>query len=305
METEAEMRVVIIGGKGLIGQALAKELGSHGHQVTILTRGDTQSQPAGETWLNWDGKDAQKLLGLIEGQEAIVNLAGESIGKSRWTNQRKEKILTSRLEPCIALAEAMTKTRNGPRMLVQASAVGYYGTGTSEFNENSEQGRDWLASICQKWENSTASLEDSGTRRVVIRSGVVLAREGGVLSQLSLPFRFFIGGPVGSGQQWVSWIHLLDEVKAIRFLIEHEACHGVYNLTAPEPVMNRSMGKTLAHVLQRPFWFPLPAFALKLALGEMSTLVLDGQNVFPTKLLQTGFQFEFPTLESALQDLCG
>jgi uncharacterized protein (TIGR01777 family) len=282
----------------MIGNALGLELTAQGHQVTILTRGEN-----GRGKKHWDGKDAKKLASLIEGQQAVVNLAGESIGKSRWTTKRKETILSSRLEPGRALAEAIQSSKVKPQVVIQASAIGYYGTGDDDFDESSPAGADWLSGVCQKWEGSLAVIGTDSVRKVIIRSGVVLARQGGVLAQLVLPVRFFIGGRVGSGQQWTSWIHLNDEVRAIRFLMETEDCQGVYNLTAPDPVTNQEMEKILVRVLHKPYWFPVPAVALRLVLGEMSTLILEGQRVLPVRLLQKGFKFNFPDLEPALKDL--
>jgi uncharacterized protein (TIGR01777 family) len=297
------MRVVIIGGKGLIGGALSKELIAHGHQVTILSRGEGKDRADSVVQQRWDGKDSAQLAVFLEGQDAVVNLAGESIGKSRWTSERKQLIRNSRIQVGKSLVDAITSLPVKPQVLIQASAIGYYGTGSGSCDENTPQGNDWLANVCADWENSLSGVRDTGIRLVTIRSGVVLAREGGVLAQLELPVRLFVGGPIGSGKQWISWITLTDEVRAIRFLIERNDCKGTFNLTAPDPVSNRKMGKTLAKVLHRPFWFPLPAFALRLLLGEMSTLVLDGQEVLPVGLLKAGFKFEFSNLEPALRDL--
>jgi TIGR01777 family protein len=290
------MRVVIIGGSGMIGKALTKELSDHGHEVTVLSR-----RQGAQT--HWDGRDSGELTHLLQGQEAVVNLAGLSIGSGRWTEQRKAMILSSRLEPGQALAQAIAALAEKPKVVVQASAVGFYGTGDETMNETSPLGQDWLAEVCRQWEQSVAGIAAAGVRLVTIRSGIVLSGQGGVLSQFTLPMRFFVGGPLGSGKQWTSWIHLQDEVRAIRFLLERPDCNGVYNLTAPDPIRNWQMEKTLARVMHRPCWLPLPAVALRLALGEMSTLVLEGQNVLPVRLLQAGFKFDFPNLEPALRDL--
>ncbi|MHC1741330.1 MAG: TIGR01777 family oxidoreductase [Anaerolineaceae bacterium] len=297
------MRVVIIGGAGMIGQALSTELRENKHLVTILTRGDHRAQQSTETWLKWDGRDSKRLSELLQAQDAVVNLAGESIGKSRWTKKRKTSILESRTEPGKAISKAIAMMPVKPKVVIQASAVGFYGTVTDVVDEQSSAGRDWLAGVCQEWEKALSVPVSSGTRLVFLRSGIVLAREGGVLGQMELPVRMFVGGPLGGGQQWISWIHLKDEVRAIRFLLENQDCQGIFNLTSPNPVTNRFMEKTLAKVLHRPYWLPLPAFVLKLGLGEMSTLVLDGQKVLPARLLQAGYRFKFIGLEDALIDL--
>ena len=297
------MRVVIIGGKGMIGQALANELARHEHQVTILTRSPVKNQSAGKAFLQWDGQDDKKLALLLNGQEAVVNLAGESIGKKRWTKKQKSLILSSRVEPGNALVKALASLKSGPRILLQASAVGFYGPGEEECDETSASGKDWLASICQQWEGVLAILDPKIIRLIKMRSGIVLSRAGGVLAQMALPVRFFAGGPIGNGRQWISWIHIQDEIRAMRFLLEHNECEGVYNLSAPNPIRNFEMEKSIARALQRPYWLPIPAFALKVALGEMSTLVLEGQRVLPVKLLQAGFNFEYDNIEVALKEL--
>jgi uncharacterized protein (TIGR01777 family) len=286
----------------MIGKALSLELRNHGHEVTILTRRETFRTNSSETMQSWDGADAGKLAQLLGSQQAVVNLAGESIGTGRWSQQRKALILSSRLVPGKALAEALTTMQEAPQIVLQASAVGYYGTGDETFDEKSPTGADWLAGVCDQWESSLTGVANK-TRLVFLRSGVVLSRQGGVLAQLTLPMRLFVGGPLGNGRQWLSWIHLQDEVSAMRFLIERADSRGVYNLTAPDPATNRIIEKTLARLMHRPYWLPVPAFALKLVLGEMSTLVLDGQKVLPVRLLQAGFKFDFPGLEPALHDL--
>lgn len=297
------MRIVIIGGSGLIGTELTKELTGHGHEVVILTRGTPQSSRYGETWKRWNGRDANELAVLITESEAVINLAGVSIGSGRWTIERKAAILTSRVESGQALASAIMSLEKKPEVVVQASAVGFYGTGSESVDENSKQGKDWLSSVCMDWENSLSSIDGSKVRKVIIRSGVVLSKKGGILDQMKLPIQLFLGGPLGKGEQWISWIHIRDEVRAIRFLLETSFAEGIYNLSSPEPVTNRYFGRMLAKQLHRPFWLSVPGFVLKVILGEMSTLVLDGQKVIPARLSEASFDFEFPGLETALKDL--
>ncbi len=298
------MKIVLIGGSGLIGRALTRQLVENEHEITILTRRPVTASRVGNIqWRHWDGKDPAVLSQLIDGQEGIVNLAGESIGKGRWTEKRKAQLLQSRLEPTRAIVTALKSCSLVPSLLVQASAVGYYGSGELPCDESSPCGGDFLARLALEWENASNPVEALGLRRVVLRTGVVLSRAGGVLEQLTLPIKLFAGGPLGSGRQWVSWIHLLDEVRAIRFLIEKGQTSGPYNLTAPEAVTNAEMGRVIAKYLQRPYWLPIPAFALRIALGEMSTLVVDGQKVVPTRLIEAGFTFEYPTLESVMSNL--
>jgi len=288
----------------MIGKAVSELAVDKGHQVTVLSRRE-HLPAAGEKWeiKQWDGKDAIKLAEIIHGCDAVINLAGESIGKGRWTPQRKELLLKSRLEPALALVKAFETSKNPPDTLIQASAVGFYGTQAGEKDETSSAGEDYLAGFALRWEDSTKALDERGVRRVVIRSGMVLKKGAGVLQQLMLPFRLFVGGPMGSGKQIYSWIHIQDEAEAILYLLENKQCKAVYNLTAPSPLSNAEIGKTLGKVMKRPYWIPVPGFALKLVLGEMSTLVLDGQYVVPKRLQDAGFKFKFPELEGALKNL--
>lgn len=295
------------GGTGLIGTSLASSLVSGGHQVWVLSRHPATAKVPGNVNVEkWDGYLTKGWDKLAAGMDAIINLAGESIGAKPWTEKQKESILTSRLNAGKAVTEALTADpeKAKTKILVQASAVGYYGpSGEAQLDENSPAGMDFLAGVCQKWEASTKRVEDFGVRRMIIRTGLVLSLSGGVLPRMLMPFRLFAGGPVGSGRQWYSWIHLDDEVEAIRFLIEHPTAAGVYNLTSPEPVTNAVFGHTIAKVMKRPYWIPAPSIAFRVALGEMSTLVLDGQRVSPTNLLEAGYGFKFTNLEDALKDL--
>ena len=241
-----------------------------------------------------------------------LNLAGESIaGESllailarRWTEEQKKRIQKSRVEVGKALVAAIDAASNKPEVLIQASAVGYYGPyGDEIISESTPAGKDFLAGVCQAWEDSTAEVEKMGVRRAVIRTGLVLAPEGGILPMMLLPFRLFVGGPLGGGKQNVPWIHLQDEINAIRFLLENQTAQGAYNLSAPNPVSNAEFGRIAGQVLHRPNWFPIPGFALRLALGEKASLILEGQHAFPQRLLDAGYEFKFKKLEAALQDL--
>ena len=299
------MRIVIIGGSGMIGSAVSKLAVERGHQVVILTR---QTPPAIKNTQNpqyqhWDGKHAESLDELIDGCHVVINLAGQNIGDKRWTERRKQELLQSRLEPSTAIVAAIKKCNKRPAALMQASAVGIYGTGDEVKTESSSPGTDYLSKLAIQWEEATREVEGLGVRRVVIRSGVVLQKRRGVLARLELPFKLFIGGPIGSGRQVYSWIHINDEAAAILFLVEKSTCRGVYNLTAPNPETNSQFGRILGKVMQKPFWLPVPGFALRMVLGEMSTLVLDGQRVLPKRLLEEGYVFEYSGLQSALVDL--
>lgn len=301
------MRVIITGGTGLVGTALSTYLVEKGYEVVTLTRSPNRATaPAGVQLVQWDGKTAVNWGHLADGAKAIFNLAGSSIAGGRWTEERKREIVNSRVNAGKAVVEAIAQASQKPEFLFQASAVGYYGSSGDQFlTEAAPIGSDFPARVTQAWEPATAAAEGMGVRRVVGRIGVVLSMAGGALPQMALPFRLFAGGPVGSGQQWLSWIHLDDLVRALHFLLEHPATSGAYNLVAPEPVRNRAFGKVMGSVLKRPSFMPAPAFALKLLVGEMSTILLDGQRVSAGKLQEAGFTFVYPTIEPALADLLG
>ncbi len=296
--------VIVTGGSGLIGQAFCKEMQSAGWEVVIVSRNPQGGAISSGQW-RWIGWDDLPLE--MEKARAVVNLSGENIGAGRWTKEKKQRIQESRIQAGKRLLQAFDRVDRKPEVLIQSSAIGYYGIhqGDVPLDETASAGEDFLAKVGRAWEASTRDVEDLGVRRVIIRTGVVLAREGGVLNRMVLPVRLGVGGPLGSGKQWISWIHMQDQVRAMRFLIEKTSARGAYNLTAPNPVQNRDFMRTLARVLRRPFWLPVPAFALRLFLGEMSTLVLDGQRVVPARLLSEGFEFSYPHLEEALRNLLG
>jgi len=236
--------------------------------------------------------------------DAVVHLAGESIGAGRWTAGRKRQILDSRVASTQAMTAALLRAERPPRVFVQASAVGYYGSCDDRvITEEAPPGSDFLARVCQEWESASLELETRGVRRIVARTGIVLSAEGGALPRMALPFKLFAGGPAGSGRQWMPWIHLADEVGALRFLLEHEQARGPFNLTATNPVTNREFSSLLGKALHRPSLLPAPALALRLALGEMADLILTGQRAVPNRLLDLGYKFRFPDLDSALQDI--
>jgi uncharacterized protein (TIGR01777 family) len=300
------MRVLITGGSGLIGRALAADLARSGREVIILSRRPVRltGLPAGVRAERWDGCTAEGWSGLADGADAIVNLAGENISSGRWTDARKRAILESRLNAGRAVVAAVKAAAKKPAAVIQASGIGYYGPhGDEEITEETPPGHDFLARLAVDWESSTASVEDLGVRRAVIRTGVVLSTEGGALPRMLLPFRFFVGGRLGSGRQWFPWIHIADEVGAIRFLIENGAAGGAFNLTAPPPITNAGFSRLLGQQLRRPALLPIPAFALRLLFGEMATVLLDGQRAVPQRLLQMGFKFRFPEVGPALRDL--
>ena len=303
------MRVVITGGTGLIGSALARHLGAAGYDAVILTRnvGKVGPLPPGVRAEQWDGLTGKSWSHLLDGETTIVHLAGEGIADGRWSEERKRRIRDSRIGSGKAVLDAIKLSR--PKALLQSSAVGYYGPrGDDEVVEGQPPGHGFLADICVDWEASTAEAEALGVRRALLRTGVVLAREGGALPRLSMPFKLMAGAPLGNGRQWLPWIHMADEVGAIRFLIERDDAQGPFNLTAPKPVTNRELGDVLGRVLHRPnplqaLGLGVPSPVFRAMLGEMADAVLDSQRVLPTRLLQLGYQFRYPDVDSALRDL--
>ncbi len=298
------MKTVITGGTGLIGNALAKSLIADGHQVIILSR-DPKRKDAikGAEMVKWDGKTARDWVEAAEGAQAIVNLAGASID-NRWTESYKKLIVDSRVNAGRAVVEGIKAMTQKPEVLIQASAVGYYGPrGDEKINEDGSAGSDFLAEVCKQWEASTAEAESLGVRRVIIRTGIVLSTKGGAMARLLPIFKMFAGGPTGSGKQYMPWIHIGDEIEAIRFLMEHQNAHGVFNLASPNPVTNKEFTKAMGGAMNRPAFAPAPGLALKAMFGEMSTIILDGQRVVPEKLQNMGYTFRFIDPQAAVRNL--
>jgi hypothetical protein len=305
------MRIVIAGGSGLIGKALVQELLHDGEQVVILSRQPdlVSGMPSGVRVLKWDGKNLDGWATEIEQTDVVINLTGENLSgtgfiPSRWTSARKDRIINSRIDAGKVLTESILMASRRPGVFVQSSGVGYYGiTRNKILTESDAAGNDFLAQLCVDWEASSAQVETIGVRRIIIRNGVVLTTESGALPLLSLPYRLFVGGRLGSGNQVYSWIHIQDEVSAIKYLIKNDNASGVVNLTSPQPLSNDEFGRTIGKVINRPHYFPIPAPIMNLMLGEVATMVLNGQQVMPQKLLDLGYRFKFPTLEQALTNL--
>lgn len=306
------MRVVITGGTGMLGRALSGSLAADGHEVIVLSRSPERATglPAGVRAERWDGRTAEGWGYLADGADVIVNLAGANLAgehffPSRWTEERKRVIRDSRVNAGRAVVQAVEQASQKPDVVLQISGVGYYGfRGDEPVAEDDQPGDDFGARLAsQEWEPSTAAVEEMGVRWVVMRTAPVLDVQEGTLPRMLLPFRLFVGGPMGSGKQWFSWIHLQDYVRAVRFLMENEAARGPFNLVAPEPVTNAGFGRTIGQVMGRPYYLPVPGFALKLAFGEVADVLLYGQRAIPQRLLDLGFEFRFPDAESALRDL--
>jgi hypothetical protein len=304
------MHVIITGGTGLIGRSLAASLARDGHRVSVLSRDPRGARPVpGCELVGWDARSAAGWGHLVDGADAVVNLAGESLAgtgpvPARWSASRLALIRDSRLDAARAVVAAVAAAERPPAVLVQASGIGYYGTlGDEPVDESAPPGRDFLARLCVDWEAASEPVEARGVRRCVVRTGVVLSMRGGALPRIVLPYRLFAGGPLGSGRQYLSWIHEDDQVGAIRSLLERPEARGPFNLSAPEPVTNAVFCHALGRVLHRPSLLPVPALALRLLLGEAATLVLEGQRVLPGRLQAMGYRFRFPGVEAALHDL--
>lgn len=295
------MNILVSGSTGLVGKALLPYLTAQGHTVRRLVRSGGSA-----TDVTWDpmgrGPDPAKL----EGIDAVVHLAGESI-MGRWTEEKKRRIRESRRQGTRLLSEAIAKMSKPPTVMVSASAIGYYGgRGSESLTEESAPGQGFLTEVCQEWEAATQAASDKGVRVVHPRIGIVLSPNGGALAQMLLPFRLGVGGKIGSGSQYMSWIALDDLIGIIGFALKTENLRGAVNATAPKPETNADYTRTLGKVLHRPTIFPMPAFAAKLAFGEMGeTLLLEGARVLPARLAAAGYPFRYPELEGALRHLLG
>jgi len=304
------MRVIITGATGFIGKALCQELTDAKYEVVALSRNrEAGTKILGEKVkvAQWDGKTSDSWGNLANGAYAIINLAGENISSGRWTGKRKKIIIESRLNAGKAVVESAKNAKEKPKVVIQASGIGYYGShGDEIIDEESAPGKGFLPEVAQQWELSTKAVKLVGVRHIIIRTGIVLGKDGGAFPRLILPFRLFVGGHLGNGEQWFSWIHLKDEVRAIRFLIEKEDLGGVFNLTAPEAIKEKNFARVLGKVMRRPSWFPVPGFLLRLVFGEMAEgALLTGQRVAPKRLLETGFEFLYPEVEPALREILG
>lgn len=307
------MRVIITGGTGLIGKEIANSLAHDHHEVIVLSRNTnkTSGLAPGIRVVAWDSRTSDGWAHLADGAGAIINLAGESIsGESflpeRWSAEKKKRILDSRVQAGQAVVEAIDRAKVKPQLLIQASAVGYYGsTGDAPVTEDSPAGDGFLADVCKQWEASTAAVEAMGVRRVILRIGLPLSMQGGVFTRLIFPFRLFAGGPLGSGQQYQPWIHMDDMVAIVQYLMENNQASGAFNISAPAPVTNAELAKAIGRVMKRPSFLPAPAIAFKLGFGEVAEIVLEGNKMIPKRLMDMGFKWAHPHVGEAVADLLG
>jgi uncharacterized protein (TIGR01777 family) len=298
------VRVLIAGGSGLIGTALAESLARDGHEAVVLSRDPTRHRlPPGVRAAGWN---AHTLGAWVESEmapaDAVVTLAGESIF-GRWTAAKKRRLYASRVDTSRLIADAIAAASRRPRVLLQGSAIGYYGdTGDREVDESSLPGDDFLARLTVDWEAASAAVERLGVRRPIARTSIVLSRRGGALGKLRRVYCAFLGGPVGNGRQWMPWIHVTDEVAALRFLLDAPDATGPFDLVSPEPARNADFGRAVGRALRRPSFLPVPAFALRLVFGELADSLVGGTRAAPRRLLALGYRFRFPQLDRALRD---
>jgi hypothetical protein len=296
------MNIVVAGGTGFIGSSLVQLLRFGGHEVVVLTRNPEKSRlTPGVTRLRWDGVTQGEWTDHVQKADAVINLAGESIGGGRWTAARKERIVSSRVNATRALLESIRLGEKKPSVFISSSAVGYYGPVESgDVAEDHPAGRGFLADVCRRWEQEASAVGEIGPRVVILRTGVVVGEKGGALERMVLPFRLFAGGPIGSGRQWFPWVHRDDVAGVILFALGTGSLAGPVNVVAPESVDMRGFCAALGAALSRPSWLPVPAMALRVALGEMADMILTGQRVIPAKLLALGYRFRYPALAPAL-----
>jgi uncharacterized protein len=301
------MKIIVTGATGFIGRSLIGRLVAEHHQVVALTRDAGKGAhlfPAGVMVLTWDGATAGAWASEVDGADAVVNLAGESIAGKRWTAAQKAVIIDSRVRAVHALRDAVAAAEKKPSVLINSSAVGYYGSvPEGDVTEDHAPGEGFLSETCIRWEKEALAIGDLGLRVAMLRTGVVLGERGGALQRMALPFKLFAGGPVGSGRQWFPWVHKDDVVGIIMFGLQNPLVAGPVNVAAPESVTMKEFSAALGKALHRPSWAPVPAPILRMALGEMAGMLLTGQRVVPKRLTDLGYRFTFPSLAPALVDV--
>jgi len=297
------MRLIVTGATGFIGTALCAKLLAQGHTLTLFTRGAPRDANTGtKRWLHWTPGALREWDAALDGADGVINLAGEPIAENKWTPTQRRRIEKSRIDATHSLVQACAKAKQKPKFLINASAVGYYGPHDDEMiTEGTPPGNDFLGQLCRDWEEEAIKAEELGMRVVRLRIGIVLGHGGGALKKMAAPFKFFVGGTLGSGTQWMSWIHLDDLVGLIVRVMEHSQIQGAVNATAPNPLQNKEFSKMLGKVMRRPCWARVPGFALKMALGDMADMLLTGQRVVPAAAEKFGYQFRYPELQGALE----
>lgn len=297
------MKIVISGGTGFIGSKLVEKLCTRGDSCFVLTRSERQSTE-NLTYIRWSGHpNDTSWHAIVDGADAVINLAGASVSGPRWTKQRKKLLRSSRVESTQAIVTAIQNAHSKPSVFINASAMGYYGSRKSEvLTEKSKPGTDFLSEFAINWENSATKVSSKSLRVVLLRTGLVLGKSGGALPKMLPPFRLGLGGELGNGEQWVSWIHIEDEVGLILHALDNNSVTGAMNLNAPNPVTNNQFSKELAKTLSRPCIFSIPEFVLKLAMGEQSTILLNSTRMRPELAISSGYKFQYPNLADAFRD---
>ncbi len=305
----AGKRVIVTGATGLIGKAVCKALQARGYDVVVFSRDPESARkkvPGAAEYVTWQPEEQGVWAGRVDGAWAIINLAGASVAGRRWNDEYKRQIRDSRVVGTRGLVRAIEVAREKPQVLINGSAIGYYGSrNATPLDEGAAPGSDFLADLVREWEAEALAAEAFGVRTALIRTGVVLDKNEGALALQKLPFQFFVGGPILPGTQWISWIHLADEVGIILFALEQDGVRGPINATGPAPQTSHDFSAALGHALGRPSWLPVPGFALKVALGEFADTVVTGQRVIPKKALEAGYEFQYGTSEAALRAALG
>jgi len=297
------MQLVITGASGFIGKVLCERLLQAGHTLVLMTQGaPPNASTPGKRWSHWTPGGIGEWSKAIDGADGVINLAGEPLAGRKWTYSQQLRLQQSRFDATRSVVLACAGAKQKPKFLINASAVGYYGPRQDELlTEDAPPGNDFLANLCLGWEAEAIGAEPLGLRVVRLRTGIVLGASGGALVKMVEPFKWFVGGPLGSGKQWMSWIHIEDEVSLIRHVIANPAISGPVNATSPNPARNKEFSQTLAATLHRPCWVPVPAIAMRIGLGKMAEMVLTGQRVIPAAAQKSGFQFRYPILKDALE----
>jgi len=301
------MKIVIIGGTGVIGSVVCQTLKKRGDEILLISRNAESAKSKkilADNYFTWDYKSIEKLIPKINGFEALINLSGTPIAGKRWNKKYMEEIRNSRVNTTSLLTDAICKCNKKPNVFISASAAGYYGNrGEIILTEDSSAGNDFLSNVCVEWENASEKVTDENVRLVLIRTGIVLTKKGGAFKKMLLPFKLFLGGPLGNGKQWFPWIHIYDEVNAIVFALENIKINGPLNLTAPTSIRMNNFSKALGKVLRRPSFFKVPKFVLRIAVGKIADNLVLSQRVYPQKLIDNEFQFQYDTIDKALEDL--
>ncbi len=299
-------KVVITGATGLIGERIARKFNERGDEVTVFTRSPQKGKealPFLKNFVKWDYNKPDEWKDELEGKTAVIHLAGKNLMKQRWNDKHKKEVYHSRIDSTQALVEAMKDTTKKPEVFISASAVGYYGSSEAEVMEESNPGNDFLARLCVDWENEAAKVKELGVRHAAIRTSNVLSTEDGALAKMMIPFNFFVGGTLGSGKQWFPWIHIEDMADLYIFTLDNKKVEGALNGGTPNPVRMQEFTDTLGEVMRRPSFFKVPKPALEIVLGEGAEALTSGAKVIPKRTMELGFNFKFPELKPALEDL--